>query len=67
VRYAIVVRGPVGPLARTALEGFEVVDSPPGQVRLEGAVVDEDALHGVLHRLQDHRLDLLAVERLDAP
>lgn len=67
VRYAIVVRGPVGPLAQSALEGFEVVSRAPGQVRLEGSVLDEDALHGVLHQLQDHRLDLLAMERLDGP
>lgn len=64
-RYAIEVEGPVGPLALSALEGFEVVASSPGEVRLEGWVVDEDALHGVLRQLQDHRLDLLTVERLD--
>jgi hypothetical protein len=36
VRYAIVVHGPVGPLALRALEGFRVTESRGGEVRLEG-------------------------------
>lgn len=63
-RYAIVVRGPVGPLALDALDGFEVVDSSAGRVRLVGTVADEAALHGALHTVQDHRLELLHVDRL---
>ena len=66
-RYAIVVRGSVGPLALSALEGFEVADSPADQVRLEGTVADEAALHGVLHHLQDLRLELLRLERMPGP
>lgn len=63
-RWAIVVRGPVGPLALDALEGFEVTESTPGRVRLVGTVADEAALHGALHSVQDHRLELLRVDRL---
>ncbi len=63
-RYAIVVKGPVGPLTLSALDGFRVAGSGDDEVRLEGTVVDEAALHGVLHHLQDLRLELLRLERL---
>ncbi|WCO66791.1 hypothetical protein PO878_20065 [Iamia majanohamensis] len=63
-RFSLVVRGPVGPLVLEALGGFAVVESDADEVRLEGEVADEAALHGVLRVVQDHRLELHHVDRL---
>ncbi len=68
VRYEIVIAGPAGPTVLGAFEGFEVAPSPPDRSRLVGALTDEAALHGVLHRLHDLHVELLEVRRLsDGP
>ena len=64
VRFEIVVRGAPSPLLQAAAAGF-VLDVPAeGQLRLIGSVADEAALHGVLQRLTDLRMDLVGVRRL---
>ena len=64
-RYEMTVDSAVGPLALEALEGFEVVDIVDGHSRLVGDVADQAAFHGMLNRLQDLRLDIIDIHRLD--
>jgi hypothetical protein len=65
IRYEIVVAGEAGPMILAALDGFELQPSPPGSVRLVGAVKDQAELQGALHRLHDLRVELVEVRRLD--
>lgn len=64
-RYEMTVDSAVGPLVLEALEGFEVVDIVEGHSRLVGDVPDQAAFHGMLNRLQDLRLDIIDIHRLD--
>lgn len=64
-RYEMTLDSAVGPLALEALEGFAVVDIVDGQSRLVGDVADQAAFHGMLNRLQDLRLDIIDIHRLD--
>jgi hypothetical protein len=42
-------------------------EDAPGETRLSGYVVDQPALHGVLERIRDLNLNLLAVEQKQPP
>ncbi|UYM03547.1 hypothetical protein [Solicola gregarius] len=63
--YEIVVTGTASPLVRAAFEEFDVDELEGGRIRLVGVVADEAALHGVLHRMQDLRLAILELRRLE--
>lgn len=65
VRYEMTVDSAVGPLVLEALQGFEVVEIVEGHSRLVGDVTDQAAFHGMLNRLQDLRLDILDIHRVD--
>lgn len=65
VRYELLIVGPVGPMVTSAFDDLEVHPAPPGQSCLQGTLVDEAALHGVLRRLQDLHVELLEVRRVD--
>ncbi len=64
-RYEITVDTVVGPLVVEALEGFDVAGVSQGQSRLVGDVVDQAAFHAMLNRLQDLRVEILDIHRLD--
>lgn len=69
-RYRITVSGPHAAVVREAVDelgSFELVSSAPDRSTIVGTVLDESALHGVLHRLQTLRVDLLEVVRVDGP
>ncbi len=53
------------PLLLAALAGFSLRPGPPGQTRLVGTVADDAALHAALNHLQDLRVELLSLRRLD--
>ena len=63
--YEIVALGAAGPIVQAAFEDFEIEDLPDGRIRLVGDVVDDAALHGVLHRMQDLRLTIVELRRRD--
>jgi len=63
-RYEIVVDGRVGPIVASALEGFEVQPAAAGRTLLVGDVLDQAALHGFLHRLQDLHVEIVDVHRV---
>jgi hypothetical protein len=64
-RYEITVDSEVGPLTACALEGFEVTRLDNGRSRIEGDVVDQAAFHGLLNLLQDLRLEIREMHRVD--
>ncbi len=66
-RYEIIVDCEVGPLTAGALEGFEARRLPGGRTSLVGDVVDQAAFHGLLNRLQDLRLEIVEIQRVEAP
>ncbi len=61
-RYRIRVRGHLGPAWSDWFDGFRVSAEPDGDTTLEGPVADQAALHGLLARVRDLGLTLLAVE-----
>jgi hypothetical protein len=66
-RYEIIVDGTVGSVVVSALEGFELRSTPAGRSRLVGDVIDQAALHGALHQLQDLQVEIVDVHRVDDP
>lgn len=62
--YEVIVTGRASPMLRAATAGFEVDEPEPGKVRVVAQVRDQAALHALLERLADLRLDLLGVRRV---
>jgi len=48
-------------------DGLTISYDPDGNTRLCGSLTDETALHGVLIKVRDLALPLLAVNRIEAP
>lgn len=46
-------------------EGMEMIFEADGNTVLVGEVADQAALHGLLNKIRDLGLDLLALERLE--
>ncbi len=59
--YTLRVRGHLGPEWSEWFEGLTVTCQPDGSTTLSGRVVDQAALHGLLIRIRDMGLVLLAV------
>lgn len=62
-RYEMVVTGRDSPMVRAAFDDLDVADLGGGQLRLAGEVIDQAALHGILHRLQGLGLEIVEVHR----
>ena len=60
-RYRIVLRGRLSERFETAFEGM-ALEPGPNQTVLVGEVRDQAQLYGLLDRLRDFGIDLLAVE-----
>ena len=67
-RYRICVLGRLGQTGAAWFEGFTLtVDetTSPLQTCLEGPMIDQAALHGLLNRIRDLGLTLITVQRMD--
>ena len=63
-RYAIRVEGHLDTDWSGWLEGMSITHEAGGLTRLEGAFIDQAALHGLLNKLRDLRLTIVTLERL---
>lgn len=64
MNYRIRVRGHLGPTWAAWFDGLEIANLPNGDAELVGDIGDEAALHGLLLKVRDLGLPLLAVRRL---
>ena len=65
-RYRIVLRGRLSERFESAFEGM-ALEPGPNQTVLVGNIRDQAHLYGLLDRLRDFGIDLVAVEPADAP
>ena len=63
--YQIRIKGHLGPRWADWFEGLTIALEENGDTLLTGPVVDQAALHGLLRRVRDLGLPLLAVVRLE--
>jgi hypothetical protein len=63
--YRVHVRGHIDDRWADWLDGLAIERRADGTTVLTGPVVDQAALHGVIARIRDLGLPLLAVDRLD--
>ena len=63
-RYRIVLRGRLSERFESAFEGM-VLETGPNQTVLVGEIRDQAQLYGLLDRLRDFGIDLVAVEPAD--
>jgi hypothetical protein len=64
-RYEIRIKGHLASRWATWFEPMTLTAESDGTTRLEGPVVDQAALHGLLHKVRDIGLPLLSVTQLD--
>ena len=67
VRYRICVLGQLDRRWSSWFDGLEIAPQPNGTTLLTGFIRDQAALHGVLMRIRDLGLPLIAVQRLPDP
>jgi hypothetical protein len=65
-RYEIRLKGHLGARWATRFDGMTLTTHPDGITLIEGPVVDQAALHGLLTVLRDIGLPLLSVTRLES-
>jgi hypothetical protein len=63
--YQIRVRGHLGASWSAWFEGVRITNEANGEAVLTGPVADQAALHGLLVRVRDLGLPLVAVTRID--
>jgi hypothetical protein len=64
VQYEIRVAGHLSPRWEAWFDGLALVPLDDGTTVLRGPIVDQSALHGVLQRLRDLGVPLIAVTQL---
>jgi hypothetical protein len=65
VQYEIVVNGHLSSRWTAWFDGFAITCEPDGTSVLRGVVADQAALHGLLQKLRDLGIPLLALNQLD--
>jgi hypothetical protein len=65
-RYEIRLTGHLDPRWASWFDGMAVSNDSDGTTVIRGHVVDQSALHGLLHKVRDIGLPLVSVVRLDA-
>jgi hypothetical protein len=63
--YEIRVKGHLDARWSAWFDGMSVTNESDGTTSIHGPVIDQAALHGVLHRLRDTGLTLISVTQLD--
>jgi ketosteroid isomerase-like protein len=66
ISYEIRVKGALDARWSAWFAGLDVASDPTGETTLSGPLADQAALHGLLARVRDLGLPLIAVRRLDA-
>jgi hypothetical protein len=66
VRYEIRVEGVLDSGWSVWFDGLEITSDRHGQTTIAGPVADQAALHGLLAKVRDLGLELLAVRRIDS-
>jgi hypothetical protein len=66
-RYEIVLGQRLGARSAARFDDLELVAIPGDGMLLRGTFADQAALHGVLARIRDLGVPLLAVRRIDPP
>ena len=64
-RYRIRVRGHLDKRRSTWFEGMTITREPAGETLLTGEVADQSALYGLLGRVRDLGLTLIALQRIE--
>ncbi|MGH3423911.1 MAG: hypothetical protein ACRDO8_04225 [Nocardioidaceae bacterium] len=64
--YEIRLQGRLGPRWSSWFDEMTLTTGPDGNTVLEGHVVDQAALHGLLSKLRDIGLPLISVVRVEA-
>ncbi len=65
LRYEIRVQGHLHPRWAAWFDGLDLAEETGGVTVLHGPVVDQAALHGLLHKLRDVGLPLVSVSQVD--
>jgi hypothetical protein len=63
--YRIRVRGTVPPSWSAWFRDFTIIPEANGDTTLTGPVTDQAALHGLISRIRDLGITLIAVERVE--
>jgi len=66
-RYEIRIKGQLAARWAAWFDGMTLTTDDDGITVLEGPVVDQAALHGLLYKVRDLGLPLLSVTQLDKP
>ncbi len=64
--YTIRIKGHLAPRWSEWFENMTITQTESGETILDGRVADQSALHGLLAKIRDLNLTILAVTRVDA-
>ena len=64
-RYEIRIQGHLGSRWAAWFDGLSLTNEPDGTTLISGLVVDQAALHGLLHKVRDVGLPLVSVTQVD--
>jgi hypothetical protein len=67
VQYEIRLQGHLGPRWAPWFDGLDLTIEDDGTTVLRGAVADQAALHGLLHKVRDIGLPLVSLTQVSTP
>ena len=66
MQYEVVVAGHLAPRWAAWFDGFSITPEPDGTTLIQGDVVDQAALHGLVQRLRDIGIPLISLTPVEA-